>query len=193
MKESKSDQPMFFSGKWIGESLKEVSVDFIETEKAELMSRWFHGEPGTDLYAWLDNRQNVIKQQLSFVGQVVEWNCLDGLKTGVVIESDLGVSTPNTQKPEDSKRAVSETVQFDQAPQSTAIKLALEILSNLQVDEKLKNQLMGNFQDPQHLQTMSPQDFMRRFGQSLRGKKSEDSHPWESFVSWLSQLFRKSA
>ena len=68
----KNYSPIFFSGKTIGKSLKEVAVDFIETDSQNVVSRWYHGTQSTDLFTWVDREHNIIKQQLSFNGQIVE-------------------------------------------------------------------------------------------------------------------------
>jgi hypothetical protein len=192
MNEKNKTQTFFYDGKVFGQNLKEVSVDFIETEKSDLTSRWFHGDPGTDLYAWVDSKNNIIKQQLSFVGQVVEWNCLDGIKTGVVIETDLENAQESHREPDEAKQ-MSEAVQFDREPQNSAVKLALEILNHSQIDDRLRKQLIGNFQDPQHMQSMSPNEFMKRFGGAVAKKKDAEHAPWESLKTWFSQILKKSA
>ena len=43
-------------------------------------SHWYHSDQDADIYIWLDEVGNVIKQQVNFVGQVVEWNIVEVLK-----------------------------------------------------------------------------------------------------------------
>ena len=119
----------FFNGKTVGRGLKEVAVDLIKTENEDLVSRWYHGTTGADLFTWADRRNNIIKQQLNFNGQVVEWNCLEGIKTGVVIEQDMENEPKNDTKKKSGKEEIqvkaSETIKFDPKPQSDSIGLAL--------------------------------------------------------------------
>jgi hypothetical protein len=81
--------PRFFNAEEIGHSLKEVSPLLLKTTHPEITSRWFHSSQDADLFIWFDRNQGVIKQQISFFGQVVEWNIVEGLKTGLVIEEEI--------------------------------------------------------------------------------------------------------
>ncbi len=193
----------FFNGKSIGKSLKEVAVDLIETDSDRLVSRWFHSDMNTDLFTWMDKGQNIIKQQISFHGQVVEWNCLEGIKTGLVVESDFEVYIPTHSAPKsgahgkgtvgglgaESKPQSSETIQFDSNPQMHSIDLALEILNHFEIDSHLHHQLIGNFKDPQNIKTMSPKTFVDRFGISLKEYQTQDPSFWDSVKKKLQSLF----
>ncbi len=101
-----SKVPPFFNPQRIGGSLREIDVSLIQTENEKVLSRWFHGPDEADLFIWTDERNNVIKQQVTFCGQIVEWNVLDGIRTGVVIEQEY----------ENASMAASETIQFDGPP-----------------------------------------------------------------------------
>lgn len=149
--------PSFFNPQSIGPSLREVDVSLIQTESEKVISRWFHGTQDADLFIWTDERNNVIKQQVSFCGQIVEWNVLDGVRTGMVIENEIeGPSMPS-----------SETIQFDLTPQSSAIRLAFELVRHItQLDEPTRGELLHQLTDRPSLTTMKPEEVLRRFGSS---------------------------
>jgi hypothetical protein len=188
-----SKAPVFFSGKSIGKSLREIAVDLIQTENDDLISRWFHSDAGTDLYTWIDSHQIIIKQQISFNGQVVEWNCLEGIRTGVVIESELAESKKSTvaSKAEDSIQ--SDSILFDGKPMSKSVDLALEILHHLVVEEPFLVQLIGNFENPQDIQSMAPQDFISRFGIAVKNSQSFDTGFWDQIKNRFNAIFKKAA
>ncbi len=132
--------PTFFEPSRAGKSLKEVGVDYLKVESKNITSRWFHSNHDVDLFLWLDEHSQVIKQQVSFCGQIVEWNVLDGLKTGVVIEEEM------SYKDSENKIDQSEIIRFDQKPQKQAIHLAVEVIENVELlEEFIKNHLLVNF------------------------------------------------
>ena len=159
----------FFSGKSIGKNLREVAVDTIKTESEDVVSRWYHA-PSTDLFTWVDRGNNIIKQQLHYNGQVVEWNCLEGLKTGVVIEADMGIKPTYNAEGRMEPARTSETIKFDNRPMVPCVDLALEILVNCQEDVVARKQIISNFKDPQNISTMKPEDFVQRFGAALKDR-----------------------
>ncbi len=177
----------FFNSKTIGKSLKEVAVDLIQTSSDDVVSRWYHSEQSADLFTWVDKGENVIKQQLSFHGQVVEWNCLEGIKTGLIIEAD--VEGVKSLKPEDDP--VSETIKFDDKPHVQSVDLALDILQYVLVADPLRLQLIGNFQEPQDIKNMSSEEFVKRFGLSLKNYQNSDPGFWESCKKTFHSIFKK--
>jgi hypothetical protein len=182
----------FFNGKSIGKSLKEMAVDLIKTETEDVVSRWYHA-PSTDLFTWTDRGNNIIKQQLHFNGQVVEWNCLEGIKTGLVIEAELGLKPTYNAEGKMEKDRVSESIQFDTNPMYNCVELALEILENTGFENEIRVQLIGNFKDPQNITTMDPQNFLDRFGKSLKNvqkNRIQDGGFLEAVRSTLKKLIR---
>lgn len=111
--------PLLFNAEELGPSLRQVAVDVIEMEDADLLSRWFHSPNDIDLFIWSDSQQNIIKHQVSFFGQVVEWNVFDGIKTGLIVEHESKIETEEPQ---------SESIRFDQAPQGSVIGQAIALL-----------------------------------------------------------------
>lgn len=111
--------PLLFDPESMGRSLKEVAVDVVPVHEAHYISRWFHSPNDIDLFIWTDEKKNIIRQQVSFCGQVVEWNVVDGVKTGLIVEQELSGDKENAN----------ESIQFDSLPQSRAVFQAVSLLA----------------------------------------------------------------
>jgi hypothetical protein len=159
-----TDFPRFFNAEELGKSLKEVATDVIATQgDQKVISRWFHSSKDADLFIWLDSRQNVIKQQLTFFGQVVEWNVIEGVKTGLIVEDE----TPSNIKS-------SEIVHFDLTPQKAPLEQAkalLGFISALKDDER--QLLVTNFTGIGRSTPVDPQEFVERFGAFLERRPNQ--------------------
>jgi hypothetical protein len=113
-----------FDPKSLGESFKEMAVDYIETEDSNLQSRWFVSDWDADIFIWTDVNKKpkavqdeIIKYQISFFGQIVEWSIFDGVRTGLIIENEI------------SDEPHSEIIEFDLTPQEKSIEQARRVLS----------------------------------------------------------------
>ncbi len=147
-----------------------------------------------DLFTWSDSKQVIIKQQMSFNGQVVEWNCLEGLKTGVVVETDLSDEESQAgQEISESTTAekLAETVKFDDNPQGRSVALALDILDHLDADGPFRLQLITNFKNPQNIRTLNPKEFITRFGMALKNYQNGDPGFWDNLKRRFQELFRQ--
>lgn len=175
--------PRFFNAEELGGSLKEVATDLITTTHHEVVSRWFHSAKDADLYIWLDKSQNILKQQLSFYGQVVEWNVIEGVKTGLIIEDEshsVGL-------------AASEVVRFDSLPQKPPLEQAVELLQHIAaLNEDERRELVTNFIKSPMTNTMDPQEFIDRFGGYLNPptKKEGDSSSVASLLTRIKRWFQ---
>lgn len=129
--------PHFFNAERIGESLKEVSSDVMRVESRDIVGRWFHSSDEADLFLWTDEQKQIVKQQISFYGQVVEWNAVEGTKTGVVIEEE------NSEQP---TIKASEVIRFDERPQIQPVGLAVDVIQHISALTKDEQaQIIGNF------------------------------------------------
>ncbi len=119
--------PLYFDASALGASLQELAVDVVRGENTDFLSRWFRSKNSdADLFIWFDGEKRIIKAQLCFFGQVVEWNPLSGTRTGVIIEEEMAASPHNGA--EVTEDAVSETIRFDEKPQQTAVAQAIHVL-----------------------------------------------------------------
>ena len=168
----------FFSPQKIGESFREVDVNYNGAGAEKLSTRWFHAHEGSDLYIWTDGRGEIVKQQISLHGLTVEWNILDGLRTGIVLEEELSeMSHTSIQKP-------SERVIWDKASSPTAVSLAVSLLGHIPILElPLCQKLQQNFKSPSSISRMAPEEVVRRFGIA-----NADSSVWKRFQNFLRKV-----
>lgn len=130
--------PRFFDPADLGRSLREVATDVIATTHHDVISRWFHSTKDADLFLWFERESgDLIKQQLSFYGQVVEWNCVEGLRTGLLIETETG------------RVKRSEIVRFDQKAQMRPVHQAVQLLAHVEaLPEKERDAIIARFHEP---------------------------------------------
>ena len=176
--------PKYFNPEELGRSLKEVATDVIKSSGHNVVSRWFHSSKDADLFIWMDLHRNILKQQLSYYGQVVEWNAVEGVRTGHVVieESEAG-----------EKSHGSEFLHFDQKPLGTSIDQALRLLDCITaLNEEERKVLRDNFLRLGASQTMPPEELIRRFG-GIFGSESAISlrYPWwRRIVSRISRWLK---
>jgi len=176
--QEKRSIPSFFDPKAVGQELKEVAVDYLEVDTQKVTSRWFHGNHDADLFVWSDEKSNVIKQQISFCGNVVEWNVLDGLKTGVVVEEEMG----------GHQQKASEKILFDLKPQKASVKIALEMLKYIcEIDEVKKQKLIQNLVDPKILDDMSQKELFERFNYTV--SQGQVKKLFKKVISTIKSIF----
>jgi len=70
-------------------SLEERAVDVYQVNGVEILSRWYHSNCDADLMLWLSLDSRVIRFQLSVHGQVLDWSARDGVRTGVILETEV--------------------------------------------------------------------------------------------------------
>ncbi len=170
--------PRFFNADELGKTLKEVATEYVNKDGYHVVSRWFHSAKDADLYFWLNDGGSIIKQQLSFYGQVVEWNLLEGIKTGHVMEFE--------QK--DGVRA-SEVVQFDSEPQRQPIEQAVDVLRAVAgLTEQERESLISSFLQSGSSAPLTAEEFVKKFGSLLPPKRKSTSQL--SWLTWIRGLFR---
>ncbi|MCB0412341.1 MAG: hypothetical protein KDD22_07435 [Bdellovibrionales bacterium] len=177
----KNSFPTFFNARTMGRSLREVATDLIQTESQDVVSRWFHSEDGIDLFIWSDESHLIIKQQLSFHGQVMEWNIVEGLKTGVILEDD----TAKTFKVDSS-----EVVRYDEVLQLATLRQGIELLEHVDALSKEDRQkLQDNFRNNPTLDHISADQFMARFRNYRRSEGSHSSW-WDKICTFIGRFFK---
>ena len=98
---AKVSTPHYLNMKDIGGSVKEMGSDMVKTTHQNVISHWYHSDMDADVIIWRDEKQNIIKQQVNLLGQVIEWNIVDGLRTGFVVEIEKkGEQNENNPKKE---------------------------------------------------------------------------------------------
>jgi hypothetical protein len=112
---------ILFNPREIGESLRKVASDLLRVEEREVETHWYHSKKDADLFFWKDHDRRIIKQQVSYFGQVVEWNMAEGIKTGLAIE-------------EEGERGIkgSSLVRYDAEPQRHAVDQGAQIIEHVE-------------------------------------------------------------
>jgi hypothetical protein len=142
-----------FNAQDIGSSLQEVAADYIKTEDNEIESHWYHSQKDADLYYWRDNKKNIIKQQVSFLGQIIEWNILDGVRTGVVVEDETSQSM-----------GCSPLVHYDKSPSPSTLGQCVDIVAHIpKLPASEKQQIMNNFLHSPNLHNLPLAEIISRF------------------------------
>lgn len=108
-----------FNARELGESLKEVAFELIQSEGLDIESRWYHGSKDVDLFIWKDSNKKIIRQQMTFYGQLVEWSAHEGLRTGYIIEDETS-----------QMMSGSPLIHYDPAPQRQTLDQGLDILGH---------------------------------------------------------------
>jgi hypothetical protein len=119
-----------FDPQSLGASFQELAVDVIETDDLAFISRWFRSNHSdADLLIWCDGESRILKHQLSFFGQVVEWNAIEGTRTGMIVEEEIKGSGLS----DDGELQIStmETIVFDKKVQASAVEQAILLIQSL--------------------------------------------------------------
>lgn len=178
------DFPILFYPHVIGKSFIEMELDVIETSKQNVLGRWYHSVNDADLFLWSDENNNIIKQQMIFSGQVVEWNIIDGLKTGLISDKEHeNTNTTVTNDTEDITKITREknkSIKYDKYLQTLAVSQALDIVQSIEsLQWVLKEQLQTNYKWGKKLTDMNPLEVANRFGHHIANK------------NWFSDLVKK--
>jgi len=130
-----------FDAAALGASFQQLAVDVVRGESTDFMSRWFRTpKSDADLVIWTDSEKRIIKHQLCFFGQVVEWNPINGTRTGLVIEEELAVAEEKPEPAKSSKQKaepaaesgdIAEIIRFDKVAQAPVVEQALKLLAHI--------------------------------------------------------------
>lgn len=166
----------------LGASLVEVGVDYQEIESREVQTRWFRGpQTETDVFLWMNKDLKIIKLQVSVMGLVGEWNILDGVRTGMILESELSSKdlSENGLTPDDT---ASEVIQFDKSIQKRTLDISLSIIKNMNcLEPDLKALMLKNL--GQGVDFLS---FPERLTQGL-----PESSLWQTAKKFFLSCFKK--
>ncbi len=160
-----------FNAKELGRSLREVAVDMMKNENRNIESHWFHSSKDADMFIWKDESKNIIKQQVTFYGQLIEWNVLEGVRTGLLVEDEAS-----------QKMGSSPLIRYDQRPQQHGIEQGVDIVSHVQgLSDGDKLQIIENFTKSPHFNQMTSEEIIQRYGLYLKSNKAP---------SWLLKLLQ---
>ena len=124
--------PLYLDPADLGRSLEEVASEVIETKAHNVISRWFRGVQDIDVFLWTDDGHNIIKQRVNYLGQIVEWNVVEGLRTGMVVEFE-------NENEEDEEKVL-----YDLEPQTVAVEQSLEVIRHMKALNDIERQVVLN-------------------------------------------------
>lgn len=174
-----TELPSVFNAEALGSSFEEVAVDVLRAEKTEFLSRWFRATRGeADLTIWIDSEKRIVKHQLSFFGQVVEWNPIHGTRTGFIVEEETGGDSGDA----------SEIIRFDKRVQDFAVDQAIGVLNHVrQLDAAEKSLLVYNLRESPKLHARARARALEAW--APRGEEIvSDRRPgfWNRLRKWIS-------
>ena len=102
--------------KTMAQKVRFVSFDVIQYQDKEIKSHWYKHD-SIDLYYFQRGDGGIVKLHICIMGQILEWNPFDGVRTGLVIE-------------EERAGGVFEIIQYDSRASYNAQAQSLLILSN---------------------------------------------------------------
>src|SRR5690606_33542894 len=115
-------------------------------DSREIQTRWFRDASSeTDVFVWFGQNRQIIKQQVSMMGLIAEWNIVEGVRTGMILESEIsardlqmsGLTPDNT---------ASEVIHFDSSVQQRTLSMAISIIkSSKTIGQDLVQMLLKNF------------------------------------------------
>lgn len=171
MSSARSEKEIFyFCPESLGCQIKEVSFETLELEREQLSERRFKASKKAEIVYWIDEYSNIIKQQLSFYGQRIDWDLLKGIRTGLVFE-------------EESDGQVSKKFYYDSKINFWAVEQGIGILkSSVRIPEKdrffLIQCLEGNL-------TIKHKELCEKH---FEGGKKEAKGWLQKVSDWLSEL-----
>lgn len=172
--EMERKSPGFFAPAYLAKQFREVAVDFIEVDHQMIRTRWFQTNHDVDLFVWLDERGNVIKQQLTLCGQVVEWNLLDGLRTGMLIQEEVKTEEVVTLGEPPETGPCSESIVYDRkGPDKMSVRQALDLLrATTCIEAVVLEDLVRNLTTPRSLREWPQEEILLKFGKKSRRRQN---------------------
>ncbi len=126
----------FFDPVRLGQSLFEV-FENVSDDDNKIIVQWYHSALDVDVLVWKNQAGSIVKQQVIFFGQVVEWSANDGLSTGIIVQVET-----NTNNEEDDELVIIR----DYHVHPITFKNCFEILRNCLVISEFERQLLtSNF------------------------------------------------
>jgi hypothetical protein len=115
--------------------LREIDSEKLQkTPKKGL--QWFQGVNETSLFSWANPESNdIVQQQLVFLGLIVEWKQTGGVKTGRVMSDQLIAEG-------DKGWVQAELLEFDAKIDKAVIEQALSLMESAPIDPKVKEKFL---------------------------------------------------
>lgn len=134
------------------------AVDVVETHRGDLERHWY-SSPGPAEFLFLTRQNRLIKHRLDLLGQVIEWNYVDGSKTGYVQDDEIpGVLQPAS------------TISFDKVPDEQLLYLAISFIESMKtLDDEIRGEVIAQHQSFFHWAKLSPIQLFKKCLRRLKG------------------------
>ncbi|MDX9732285.1 MAG: hypothetical protein RBT63_10975 [Bdellovibrionales bacterium] len=116
------EQVVYLDTEGIGSTLFERSVDVHLVEGVEYLMKWYKSALDADLMIWFDSCGSIRRFQLNVMGQVTEWSCDHGLRTGLIVETEI-------QGVEFKLAEWSEAIRFDRDRDARALAISRRVVA----------------------------------------------------------------
>lgn len=179
--ESVSDAPQtWFNAEALGATFQQLAIDVVRGETTDFMSRWFRSSGlDADLVIWTDSEKRVLKHQLCFYGQVVEWSPLLGTRTGLVIEEEVVLPETGAE--------VSEMIRFDETTSKQVVSQAISVLTAISaLSESDRSALIYNLRESPKLHPQARQRALKAWAPHVEALTSS-ARPkfWRRLKTWV--------
>ncbi len=157
-------------------SLIHQKVDVLHAEDSEIVSRLYNnGGSEMGLILWHDEQENILKQQVCLYGQVVEWNILQGVLTGVIVDDE--------KNPEDECLNFKDLLVYDKSPSKPSVLQAIEFINHVpELNLQYKQELLKNLKTGDYVNTLGADEFLTKFG-FHSGRPSKNSKSWAQKIA----------
>lgn len=68
---------------FLATSLSPVPDYLLQVQIESVKSIWLRSDYEADFFLWLDQEERIIKIQVHILGSILEWNLLEGVRTGI--------------------------------------------------------------------------------------------------------------
>ena len=186
-----------FDAEALGISVRQLAVDVVRGENMDFVSRWFRsGNSEVDLVVWADSEKRIIKHQLCFFGQIVDWTPFHGTRTGFVVEeealaaldsADSPGAAPSSAEGGSSDETVSEEIRFDKNLQPTVVAQAIQLLTWVpELSEAERGTLVFNLRESPKLHKNARERALKVWAPKVEEMLStRRSTFWKTLRSWV--------
>ncbi|MDZ4660582.1 MAG: hypothetical protein SGJ18_03065, partial [Pseudomonadota bacterium] len=130
--------------------------------------------------------KNIIKQQVNLFGQVIEWNIVEGLKTGFVIETEDSQEVDTEASLQKESKLKPNVICYDSSPSQHSIHQAVDVVRFAgPLHQFDKDVVISNFLEAPKIASMDPKVFFETFG-----TKSNFGTKLTFFIKILRRFFK---
>ena len=187
----KIESPVHFDAEALGISVRQLAVDVVRGETTDFVSRWFRsGNSEVDLVVWADSEKRIIKHQLCFFGQIVDWTPFHGTRTGFVVEEESVVHSEDSESAAGGvghDGSVHEEIRFDKHSQAGVVAQAIQLLTWVpELSEAERGTLVFNLRESPRLHKNARERALKVWAPKVEEMLStRRSTFWKTLRSWV--------